>query len=293
MKKSQKYSMLFIIWLFLLSSVSFAFAATPNYVGIDNNDSYTWNTTYDEGPLKDYYEDYGEKYGWSELQIDTAKDEISMDEDLTQIKIVILDVDDEEKTPWREDGVRIIYNFYMKEEGEDWDLEEEDETWAVWKYDHDFYDGGVWESPVSLGFDWKFEYDPIKVEWEDWKYLEANNPWFLSTKTDWGEVEDELEGYYEDDRNYEEVKTTREDDTLGIEITIDKDEDDDVEAWTYIVEYDDNGVLLYYEWQYDKDPIVIVEREGKFFYDNFLWIVLGIIGVIAVIVIIIVVVKRR
>ena len=183
MKKTQIYSMLLLTWLLLLTVSSFTYAATPNYVGIENNDSYTWNTTYDEGPLKDYIEDVGEKNGDSETEIEKDKDEISMDEDLTQIKIVILDVDDEEKTPWGEDGVRIIYNFYMKEEGEDWDLEQKDETWAVWDYDHDFYNYGA----GFLVFDWKWDYDIDKAEWERYQHIHPNNQWFLSTKTDWGD----------------------------------------------------------------------------------------------------------
>jgi len=297
MKKSQKYSILLLLWLFLLSSVSFAFAATPGYVGIENNDVYTWNTTYDEGPLKDLIEDVGDEEDWSDSKIDAEKDELSMDEDLTGVKIVILDVDDEEKTPWDEDGVRIIYNFYTKEEGGDWDLEKEDETWAVWDYDKDFYDDGLGGYPLGLLFDWKFDQDEDTGEWEDYKYLEPNNPWFISTKTNWKEILDELDDLYRKDEDFDEVKIGIKEDTPGIQITLDEDEDDELEAYTWILEYDDNGVLMYYEWQYDGDPIVIVETQESqirhFIDENILWIIIGAIGIVAVIVIVIVLIKRK
>jgi len=293
MKKTQKYSILLLLWLFLLSSVSFAFAATPGYVGVENNDVYTWNTTYDEGPLKDYREDVGEEAGAPDDAIDDWVDELDTDEDLTQIKIVILDVDDEEKTPWGEDGVRIIYNYYTKEEENDWDLEHEDETWAVWKYDKDFYKHGA----GFLEFNWKHEYDVDEGEWEDYKYLVANNQWFISTKANWKEIKDEFEEWYEDDEDYDEVKITIEDGKAGIQITLDEDEDDEIEADTWIIEYDDNGVLMYYEWQYDGDPIVIVEtlesQIRHFINENMLWIIIGAIGIVAVIVIVIVLIKRK
>ena len=302
MRKSQIYSIILLVWLLLLSLATFTPAATPSYVGIENNDTYTWDTTYDEDPLEDYIEDYGEEKDWSDNKIDEEKDEIAMDDDLTQLKIVILDVDEEEKSPWGEDGVRIIYNIYFKEEEEDWDLESEDETWAVWKYDKDFYEDGLFDDPLDptplvLGFRWKSEYDEDKGEWETTKYLKYNNPWFISTKTDWKEVEDELEEYYEDDEDYDDVKITREDVTPGLQITLDEDEDDEIEVMKWIIEYDDNGVLMHYEWQYDGEPIVIVQTQEsqirEFISENMIWIIIGAIGVVVVIIILVVVIYKR
>lgn len=86
----------------------------------------------------------------------------------------------------------------------------------------------------------------------------------------WDEVEEELEDYYEDD---------------------------DFEAVSYVYEYDDNGVLVYYERAYDGDPMVIVQtlqREiSGFLGENILWIVLGIIGTVAVIVVVVIVIYKR
>ena len=294
MKKSQIYSTLLLTWLLLLTFSSFTYAATPGYVGIEVNDTYIWETTYDEDVVEDYREDYYEEDGKSESWIEDYLDTIDVDEDAIKIKIVILDVDDEEKTPWGEDGVRIIYNYYIgyEDADEEWDLENEDETWAIWDFDDEFY---AW---ACLYFNWEHNLDVDDPDdRERYQHLRGENPWFVSTKTKWGEVEEELEDYYDDDSHYDKVSVKTEEGKNGFQMTLDDDEDDDFEELGYIYEYDDNGVLMYYEMSYDGDPMVIVEtieREiRQFISDNLLWIVLGIIGVVAVIVVIIVIIKRR
>ncbi|TFG08346.1 MAG: hypothetical protein EU539_02620 [Promethearchaeota archaeon] len=287
MKKTQILCLISLGWILILSSISFAYAATPGYVGIENNQSFIWNTTYDDDPFKDRIEDEGEEYGDSEEEIEEDQDEIDMNEDLTQVKIVILDVDDEEKTPWGEEGVRIIYNHYMKEEGEDWELENKDETFAIWQFDNDFYYSGF------FFFSWESEFDEDDLEWERYQYIRGENPWFISTKVDWREVKEQTVELYEDDLDYDEVKFKIYKDKIGFELTLDNDDDDEIEERKYISEYDDNGVLMYWEYQYDGDPAIIIEREFKFIYDNIIWIVLGIVGIIAVLVIIVIVLKKR
>ena len=301
MKKSQIYSMILLLWLLLLSLATFTPAATPSYVGIENNDTYTWDTTYDEGSLEDYFEDYFEELGMSDSWIENYLDTFDVQEDLVGIKIVVLDVDDEEKDPWGEDGVRIIYNHYMMEEDDEWDLENEDETFAIWDYDKDIYGG---DDNVATGvgyhffeFKWYREWDDEDNEWERYKFLKGENPWFISTKVDWGEVVEELEEYYEDDEDFDDVSIKADKDANKLEIALDEDEDDDWEVQSWIIEYDDNGVLMHYEWIYDGDPIVIVQTQvsqiREFISDNMIWIIIGAIGIVAVIVVIIVLIKRR
>jgi hypothetical protein len=283
------------MWLLLLLSLAtFTPAATPNYVGIESNDTYTWQTTYDEDALEGQIEDSMEEDGDSESEIDEALDLIGMDEDAIKIKIAVLDVDDKEKDPWGEDGVRIIYNYYIgyEDADEEWDLEKEDETWAIWDFDDEWY---AW---AILYFNWEHDTDDDDPDkWDTYTHLKGENPWFVSTKTKWDEVKEELEDYYEDDEDYDEVKIKTEKDKNGFEMTLDKDEDDDYEAVSYVYEYDDNGVLVYYERAYDGDPIVIVEtleREiRQFISDNLLWIILGTIGIVAVIVVVVIVLYKR
>ena len=53
-------------------------------------------------------------------------------------------------------------------------------------------------------------------------------------------------------------------------------------------------VVMYYEWSYDGDPIIILELEGQILYEY--WhIILGItvIGVVSVVVVVVVVKKLR
>jgi hypothetical protein len=291
MKKSQVYSIVLLTWLLLLMCATFTHAATPGYVDIENNNVYEWETIYDEGPLKDYWEDQLEDDGWSDSAIDAYTDQFKVDDELVGIKIAVLDVDDEETTPWGEDGVRIIYNYYIKEEGEEWDIKEKDETFAIWDYDDDVYD------IFLFIFDWQDEWDEDDLEWRLYLYLKGENPWFISTKVDWDEVEEEIEEYLEDDLRYDDVDVDTDEDENRIEVELDYDDDDDVDERSYIVDYDNNGVLEYYEYSYDGEPIVIVQSQvakaKKFINENMLWIIIGAIALVAIIIIIIVLIKRR
>lgn len=298
MRKSQIFSMILLMWVLLLSCATFTPAATPSYVGIENNDTYTWDTTYDEDALEDYLEDYFEELGMSDSWIENYLDTVEVEDDLVGVKIVILDVEDEETDPWGEDGVRIIYNHYMMEEEEEWDLENEDETFAVWDYDKDVYvpTGFLEDGMQFFSFDWVFEY-PSGEDPERYKFLKGENPWFISTKVKWGEVEEELEEYYDDDENYDDVSIKADKDANKLEVALDEDEDDDVEEVSWIIQYDDNGVLMHYEWRYDGDPIVIVQTQEsqirEFISENMIWIIIGAIGIVAVIIIVVVLLYKR
>ena len=139
MKKARIFGLVVLTWILILSCIPITLAKTPGYVGIKENDTFIWNTTYDDSPIMDYEEDRGEEYGWTDEQIEENQDEIDMNEDLTQVKIVVLDVDDDEKEKSDKDYVRIIYNHYMKEEGGEWDLENKDETYATFQDDKEVY----------------------------------------------------------------------------------------------------------------------------------------------------------
>ena len=306
MKKLQIYSMILLVWLLLLMGSTFTQAATPKYVGIQAKDTFEWSTTYDEDPLEDFYEDLEEAGEISGAQLEYLEEALDVQEDLVKAKIVILDVNDEETEPWGEEGVKITYNYYLMEEDEEYELEKQDETFGIWKYDDDIYGDDHNFATDEFGFStyhfFEFNWDddqndPNPDEHEIWKFIEGENPWFISTKVDWGEVVEELEDEYEDDLDYDDVSIRREKDANKLYITLDEDEDDDVEAEKWIVEYDDNGVLMHYEWQYDGDPIVIVQTQvsqiREFISDNMIWIIIGAIGIVAVIIVIIVLIKRR
>ena len=114
-----------------------------------------------------------EETGYSESEIEEALDLIGMDEDAIKIKIAVLDVDDEEKDPWGEDGVRIIYNYYIgyEDADEEWDLEKKDETWAIWDFDDEWYAWGI------LFFDWEHDTDDDDPDkWDTFTHLRGENP---------------------------------------------------------------------------------------------------------------------
>ncbi|MFX0072030.1 MAG: hypothetical protein ACFFAO_13150 [Candidatus Hermodarchaeota archaeon] len=284
--KSKICCTLFLTWFLLLLFSSFAFAATPKYVGIEANDTYIFEAMYDEDVYEGYYEDVGEEYGDTTAQIEQDIDDyIDIKEDIVGIKIVILDVDDEEKETFGEDGVRIIYNYYEKEEDEDWDLKNKDETWAVFDFDEDVYEA-LW----IFGFFWQYS-DEGEIQ-----KLESENAWFVSTKVKWGDIKEEIEDHF-DDYGYDDYKVKINKDNNRIEMSHDYDDDDEIGKWKEIIEYDDNGVLRYYEEIYDGDTFVKVEREWnevrQFVLDNLLWVILGVIGIVAVIVVIIIVVIKK
>ncbi len=305
MKKSQFYSILILMCLLLLMGSTFTRAATPKYVGIKDNDTFEWSTTYDEDPLEDYYEDAEEAGYISKAYYEYLDEALDVNEDLVKAKIVILDVNDEETDPWGEDGVKITYNYYLMEEDEEYDLEKQDETFAVWKFDEDIYgdDNNFATDEFGMNTYHFFEFvwdddqdDPDPDEHKIWKFIEGENPWFISTKVKWGDVVEELEDAYEDDNNYDDVSVRREKDANKLYITLDDDEDDEFEGQKWIIEYDDNGVLMYYEWQYDGDPIVIVETLAsqiqQFIAEYWIWIIIGAVAIVVVIIIVIVKVKK-
>ena len=148
-----------------------------------------------------------------------------------------------------------------------------------------------------LNFDWYSEWDDDDLEWDYYQFLKGENPWFISNKVDWDEIEEELDDYYEDDEDYDDVSVSVDKDANKLEVALDEDEDDDVEEESWIIQYDDNGVLMHYEWLYDGDPIVIVQTQEsqirQFINVNMIWIIIGAIGIVAIIIVIIVLIKRR
>ena len=286
MKKSQIYSTLLLLWLVLLLLTSFSYAATPNYVGIEADDTFIYDVMYDEGVYEDFYEDSLEENDVPEsLWDDLIDDNINIDEDTIGIKIVVLDVDDEEKDPWGEDGVRVIYNFYEKEEDDDWDLTEQDETWAIWDYDDDVYEW-LWR----FGFWWSDDNDGALQK------LDSENAWFVSTKVKWDDIEEEIDDWF-DDAHYDDFSIKTDKDNNRIEMSHDEDDDDEIEEWEEIIEYDNNGVLRYYEEIYDGETFVLVERQWnnyrRFIIDNMIWIIIGAGAILALIVVLVIVIHKR
>ena len=263
--------------LFLLPQINFASAKEkPDYVGIDVNDVFIWKVTIDEDP----YEDFLEDAGYTDEEIDNETDLLfdnSWDKDVEGWKVVILDIKNEKEFDYNgeeNDHVPYLLNFYITEDyaQKDWDEEETNERGGIAKYDKDFY---VYRTSVLMGL---------------YYMIAANN-------IKWDKVADEVDEEFDDDWDgKDESAGARVERSIykenGISTFWNPNEEyfDDFEATS---KYNDDGVLMYYEWLYDGDPIIILELEGQFFYEY--WeIILGVaIAGVAVVVLIVVIIKRR
>jgi hypothetical protein len=277
MKISKILPFFLIIILFLIPQINCVRAKEkPNYVGIDENDVFIWKVTIDEDPYKNFLEDGG----LTDEEIDDETDLLFdglWDKDVEGWKAVILDIKDEKEFDYdgeENDVVPYLLNFYITEDyaQKDWKKEETNERGGIAKYDKDFY---VWRISYILGL---------------YYMIAANN-------INWEKVVDEADNELEDDWDgKDESAGARVATSLykenGISTFWNPDEDqfDDFESTS---QYNDDGVLMYYEWSYGGDPIIILELEGKFFYEY--WeIILGValIGVV-VVVLVVIILKRK
>lgn len=294
MKKSQKYSIILLIWLLSMPFISFATAAeTPDYVGINEGDTYIWNTVIDEDPLEDYVEDYYDKLGASE---DIAKEyaeaavgELGLDEDIEAIKIVILVIKEEKEFDDDVDGVRFLYNYYETEDKDanDWELEEHDRSDTLYEYDTEKYEDLIDPDPGIF-----------IVKPEDFPLLPVPSipqlffGYFLATNVKWeklvDEIDEEVRDHFEDDDEF--AKAEQENNGINIFLNFDEDDYDDFESTSI---YSSNGILLFFELTYDGDIIFQFEREWRYLYQYTWYIIIGAVVLLAIIICIVVKIKKR
>lgn len=284
MKKSQIYNMIFLITILVIPFVSFATAATPNYVGIQEGQEIIWNTYFDDDPLEDFLEDWGL---FSETFIDNWTDEFfdkEFDKDITGWKIKITEIEKEDDDDG-DDYVEIDYRLYTKEEDTEWEVEDQKNSHDIWKYDEDLYVDWMY---VNLFYHVIFLAD-IDVL-----------PLVVADNVKWGKVADELDDELDDDfdgsdesagadvATYMYFFTQKEN---GISAFFNFDEDD-FEDFTMIAQFNDNGILMYYNWAYDGDTIIQLELQYRMVYQW--WWAAALIAVAAiVIIIVIIIIKKR
>ncbi|MBD3254810.1 MAG: hypothetical protein GF383_06940 [Candidatus Lokiarchaeota archaeon] len=271
-------------------------ADAPNYVGINDDQEFVWDTTYDKSPLENYYEDAypSASEDWAENETDYYFDMREWDEDIVARKIVITKIKDEDDEDWNgitddEDDVNYVEIKY-----ELWETDD--------KGDEDAWDDIDKSEKVSL-------YEGEEIVYADGLIVINTLFWgdrcftFVPKGLDWDDVIDEVDEFYDDenlDENYgvSTVKTTSFfffEKYVGFETLIEFD-DDDLEDFESIAKYTDDGVMYYFEWTYDGDMIAKYELSGifgDFFQENWWWMLLAAIGLVVVIVIVVVLVKRR
>lgn len=283
MKKTQKCSIMLLLLLFILPYINFAAAATPDFVGIQENDVFIWDTTFDEDAYEDYLEDRG-IYNEAEidLMIKTMFDD-EYDEDVVAWKLVILEIKDKKEkdykplTEYELDTVPFIYNFYIIEEDEnEWDQEDKYKKGNIIEWDRDLYAAVV---SARMGLT---------------ALVIANNVNFKRLAS---EVDDRFDRYYEDagaSQAEETVFFAIERDANGIETHYDRGEElhnDEVGEFESISIYTDDGILEYYEYSYEGDPIYLLELRKSWFVEN--WWIIAIVAAVAIIIVVIVIIKKR
>ncbi len=296
MKKTQIYNVILLLWLLILPFLSFTVAADkPDYVGISENDVIIWKTTIDEDPYGDFLEDDG----WSEAAIEAELDLLfddQFDEDVEAWKYVILEIKDEKEYDLdtleffynlddeEYDGVPYLYNLYITEnlEAEDWEDEETNERDVIYKYDRDLYStradsrSGMFRLIISKNVNWKRVVREVDERFDD-KYEDA------------GAKRPETPFLFFFEQEADGIVTFRDfgEDPLYL---------NDVEEFEATSIYTDDGILRYYEWTYDGDPIIIFELQD--IIENYvianLWTIVIVSAVaLVIIVVIVILIKRR
>ncbi|TFG23699.1 MAG: hypothetical protein EU529_06610 [Promethearchaeota archaeon] len=126
----------------LLPYIAVGHAAQPNYLGVNENQEFIYNTEFDNGPLEDYFEDWGvtdpetrDRYA------DAIFDQLEFDDDIVSWKVFVDDIKDDDDTDYDgaiddEDDVGYVktkINIYEKEEEGDWEDLDKSESFKIWE----------------------------------------------------------------------------------------------------------------------------------------------------------------
>ena len=267
-----------ITTLILLPQINFTTAdEKPDYVGIDVNDVIIWKVAIDDNPYKDFLED-GEVPEYIIENITDIMFDDLLDEDVEGWKVVILEIKDEKEKDYKGDEVNLVpylCNIYTTDDWEekDWKEEEENQKGTIGDYSGDGKDVYVDRVLVDMGLFY----------------------WIAGTNVNWEKLADEVDEEFEDDWDGKDedagatvAKSLYKENGISTFWNPDEDDYDDFES---TAQFNDDGILMYYEWEYDGDPIIILELEGQFFYEY--WEIILAVAVAGVVVVILIVVKVK
>ncbi len=275
--------MIFLITILIIPFISFATAAPiPDYVNINEGDELIWDVFIDDGEYEDYLTDLGYSDEFAENYTKYIFDD-ELDDDIVGWKIKILEVEEEDEAD-DEKYVEYKYRHYIKEEDEDWKVEDQKDDRDIWKYDKDVYTDLFYAYTVAGSYGW---------------YSGYAIPLIVADNVKWGKVAEELDDEFDDDYDRDDESAGAETATSmyffmqkenGISSFVNDDEDH-LEDFTLIVQFTDNGILLYYNYAYDGDTIVEFELQYRMVYQW--WWAAALIAVAAIIIIVIILIKRR
>jgi len=273
--------------LFILPNVLFVFAAdTSEYVGIEEGDEFTWDVTIDDKQWEDFLEDEG----YSETFIDGYVDEVfedELDDDVIGWRIEILGLEEEDEVGL-DKFVEYKYRLYIKEEDEDWEEEDYKSHRDIWKYDRDVYTDLLYEVVVLTAYG-VISRDII--------------PFVVADNMKWGEVAKKVDDELEDDfdgtheSGGAEVTTSlyffmQKENGFSVSLSFDEEDLEDV---TIVAQFNDNGILMYYNLAYDDDTVIELVLQGIEGHSatEWWWAVVIVSVAAVVIVVVIVVIKKR
>ncbi|MFX1450773.1 MAG: hypothetical protein ACFFCM_08025 [Promethearchaeota archaeon] len=254
MKNVSKLYYFLLLILFLLPNIKVGTAqSSPKYVGIgsSNKDYYIWSTAFDKSP----YEAFLEDAGYTDDEVDNITDHMfddEFDENVIEWRLLIGEIE-KEKEVSDISYVKVHYSLYYEKEngqqGYDADIKE-----IIYEYDKDlymflvWYDMGLFDLFIAKDVNWNRVVRNVNDKWEDeWDgddqkgSADVEKSWFYFTEkangisTLWNP----------DDEVYEDFGSTS--------------------------IYNDDGVLAYYEWTYDGEPIWKLELKYRF-ADEYWWI---------------------
>ena len=252
--------------------------AKPDYVGIDVDDVIIWRVFIDDDPYEDYLEDADVPESIRDNITDAIFDD-AWDKDVKGWKVVILEIKDEKEVDYEGNDVDLVpylFNYYITEDlgSRDWEEEDTNEKGTIGNYAGDGKDVYVERVSTMRGL----------------LYLIADND------INWKKLADEVDEEWEDDWDDDDEKASASVESSlykdnGISTTWNPDEDD-YEDFDTIAQFNDDGVLMYYEWKYDDDPIIILELEGKFFYEYWGIIIGGAVAGVVVVILVVTLVRK-
>lgn len=326
MRKSKIFLLICLFTIFLIPLIGSVRAQNiENYVGIKEGQTIVWKTEFDDGPYKDYLTDrYMSSGALTEEEIDEMAEfffKVLIDwdfgEDTEAIKMIITEIKGEKEYETPIDtyyATKFIYYLYETKDLEknDWDRDERHETGRIWKYDSRLYldmiyfekDAGDWDFEMGLyASDTQWFLDDVStgVRWKNLFIVDNNVDWDeLADKENeareyWRSADSQPVDHFEGSADKEETQFFFTKKANGIS-TKSKWA---VPSWMgeleTITTYTDDGILLYYEWSYNGEPIMIIELEGAWLIENWWWIALigASIGIVVIVVIILVIKKKK
>lgn len=281
----------------LVPYIAVAQAATPKYLGVSEGQEVIWKTEFDKDPLEDYYEDSGYSELAAEDAADDDFDDRDWDVDVVGWKIYIEDIRDEHDTDvvglWTGededdvDYVKILVNMYETEDLSDpdaWDDFDKLESYKIWSPEEVAYAEFALYGMLMDGKGMYVFIIPKKLNFRSLVNLMDDGIERNNLEDEWSVGDVEVNYFFQEKKVG--IKT-------NVESTLANVEDFDSES-----RYTDDGILYYYEYEYDGDTIAkyelsMVGQSLVYTIENWWWITLIVVAAIVGVIILVIVIRKK